>query len=254
MGKFIVHKNVYSKDLDNYRDIIIYIPDSYYNSEKKYPVIYFHDGMEAFFKEWALSGESLRANETVDMLSRIGEIPEAICVGISNKFNRFSEYSHYHFHSDEFGIDTDGLGEKYENFILKEIIPMIEETYRTNGERYLVGSSMGGVVSLMIGARNQDVFKGVVAMSSYLEIDGRKPTQYIKESDLSNMPKLYLDYGAKEDKEVYAIQNEELREVLLEKGLKEGEDFLFIVDEEGAHSEKFWAKRLPNALKYIMND
>ena len=90
MGKFTVHKNTYSKDLDNYRDIIVYVLDSYYESDKKYPVIYFNDGMEAFFKEWSLSNTIWDVHNTVDKLAKEKAIPEVICVGISNNNDRFS--------------------------------------------------------------------------------------------------------------------------------------------------------------------
>lgn len=253
MGKIIVHKNTYSKSLDNYRDIIVYVPDSYYESNKDYPVIYFHDGMEAFFKEWSLSNTSWGVQETIDRLVKEEIIPEVICVGISNNHDRFSEYSHVHFKSEAFNVEAEGKGEKYEAFILDEIIPSINSIYRTNGDKYMVGSSMGGVVTLITAVRNPKVFKGIVAMSSFLNIDNCKPIEYIEKCDLSNMPKIYFDYGVKEEDELYGIPNNRLRDIFIDKGLKEEKDFMFVVDEDGIHSESCWAERLPLALKYVMS-
>lgn len=251
MQRIEVYKNFYSDNLKNYRDIIVYLPKSYYESDKEYPVIYFHDGMEVFFKEWSLSKFSWEVQTTIDNLIDNEKIPEVICVGISNNYDRFSEYSHFYFTTSGFDVKCEAKGEKYENFVLNEVIPSINKIYRTNDEKYMVGSSMGGLVTLLTAVRNQDVFKGIVAMSSYLNIDNCKPVDYIKQCDFKNMPKIYLDYGAKEDKNLYELPNVALKKVLLEKGLKENTDFMFKVDIDGIHSEECWAKRLPYALEYL---
>ena len=63
--------------------------------------------------------------------------------------------------------------------------------------------------------------------------------------------KLYMDNGGKGVDEKLQPGIGEMIDALNARGYEEGVDFIFIKDEEAAHTEGEWAKRIPGALKYM---
>lgn len=140
------------------RDIPIYLPPGYDESDASYPVIYLITG----FTGWGMRLLNLDAfDETiVERLNRLigsGEMKPAIVV-MPDCFTWYggSQY-----------LDSPATGQ-YETHLIKELIPFIDEKYRTKAEpsqRAVVGKSSGGYGSLVLGMRHPDVF-GVVACQS----------------------------------------------------------------------------------------
>ena len=54
----IIKEKIEMKSLKRERDIIIYVPDDYLTSKKRYPVLFINDGQNAFFDEEAYIGKS----------------------------------------------------------------------------------------------------------------------------------------------------------------------------------------------------
>ncbi|MGV2686533.1 esterase, partial [Clostridium perfringens] len=139
--------------LNNERDMFIYLPVSYENDvEKRYPVLYMHDGQHMFFEDH--KGESWDIHTTVDALVSEGKMKEIIVVAISHvEDTRISEYMHAN--PDGHNIfNTTNQGELYEEFLIKEVKPYIDKEYRTLPDKRntaLMGSSAGGLVSYNIG-------------------------------------------------------------------------------------------------------
>jgi len=72
-----------------------------------------------------------------------------------------------------YSIPQSGNGENYLSFIEKEIIPLVDSTYRTQSFRVVYGHSLGGLYSLYALAENPKLFKGYIASSPNLEYDNR---------------------------------------------------------------------------------
>ena len=79
-GKIKIAQNVYSPQLDNQRDILIYLPPSYNSRQTHYPVLYMHDGYNLFDEATSYTGE-WHVDETMEKLSDEENL-EAIVVGI----------------------------------------------------------------------------------------------------------------------------------------------------------------------------
>jgi predicted alpha/beta superfamily hydrolase len=133
----------YMPQLDRHRRIWIYLPSSYPASQKKYPVLYMHDGQNVFdnatsgFGEWGV-------DEALDSLGpRYGEM---IVVAIDNGSDkRLNEYAPYDM--EKYG---QGQGDAYVDFLVNTLQPYINKHYRTKtSARYtaVAGSSMGGLIS-----------------------------------------------------------------------------------------------------------
>src|SRR5689334_21633286 len=80
------HKRFKSKYLTEERDIIVYVPNGYDTDlERKYPVLYLHDGQNLFDPQTAfVPGQDWKADETAERLIEQGAIEPMIIVGIYN--------------------------------------------------------------------------------------------------------------------------------------------------------------------------
>src|SRR5688572_21409124 len=98
-GEMRILPAVYSSQLDNHRDVLVYLPPSYADGDKRYPVIYMHDGQNLFDRATSFVGE-WQVDETMETLAAEGK--EAIVVGLHNLDNeRIHEYAP--FDSQRFG-------------------------------------------------------------------------------------------------------------------------------------------------------
>ena len=142
-GVLEVIPQVYSASLGNSRDILVYLPSSYAKTERRFPVLYMHDGQNLFDPNTSFAGE-WGVDVALARAPRKGR--RAIIVGIPNMgMERIREYSPF--------VDArsgGGLGDAYLDFLLGTVKPMIDERYRTQPEPRstgIVGSSLGGLIS-----------------------------------------------------------------------------------------------------------
>src|SRR5512141_1914597 len=79
-GTVLVQPQVWSPQLGNFRDLLIYLPPSYLASERHYPVIYMQDGQNLFDVATSFVGVEWGVDDTLQALSAEGL--EAIVVGV----------------------------------------------------------------------------------------------------------------------------------------------------------------------------
>jgi predicted alpha/beta superfamily hydrolase len=189
-GTLEIIADVHSPQLWNRRDILVYTPASYARTDRRYPVLYMHDGQNLFDPTTSFAGEW-----GVDqaMESAVPGGIQAIVVGIPNMgVDRTKEYSP--FTDPRHGK---GAGDAYLDFILGTLKPMIDERYRTRPDREstgILGSSLGGLISLYAFFRAPSRFGFAGVMSPALWFAGTKIFPYVKEA--ANVPgRLYLDVG-----------------------------------------------------------
>jgi predicted alpha/beta superfamily hydrolase len=134
----------YIPQLNRYRRIRIYLPESYSSSRKKYPVLYLQDGQNVFDNATAGFGE-WGVDEALDTLG--AKIKEVIVVAVDHGGSkRLNEYAPYDM--EKYGK---GEGDAYADFLVKTLRPYINKHYRTKKcgkHNYIAGSSMGGLISL----------------------------------------------------------------------------------------------------------
>jgi len=145
-----------SKILNEKREILIYTPAGYEESNIRFPTLYITDGAENFFIATAI----------VNFLSRSGQIPRMVVVGIPN-VNRNRDLSP----SIIQGTSNQGGGNNFLNFFQKELIPYVDETYKTTNYRILFGHSLGGVFATYTMISKPELFNAFIAASPYLAYD-----------------------------------------------------------------------------------
>jgi predicted alpha/beta superfamily hydrolase len=239
VGALRILPEVWSPQLENKRDVLVYLPPSYHQSERRYPVIYMHDGQNLFDRGTGFAGQEWEADETMERLS--GEGLEAILVGINNTPNRIQEYN-------PFPNVRHGSGAAYLAFITDTIKPMIDRDFRTLPDREhtgIMGSSMGGLISLYGFFQRPDVFGFAGVMSPSVWLGHGAIYDYLHERPFVE-GKIYLDNGTREN------SARKLNAVLIEKGYKSCETLKYVVEQDAEHNEASWARRLPDALRFLL--
>ena len=260
-GNVVVATDVHSPQLQTHRNVLVYLPPSYDHSDRHYPVLYMHDGQNLFDNATSFSGE-WQVDETMEMLSREEQL-EAIVVGVPNGGSeRLNEYSP--FVDAQYG---GGKGNEYVQFLTDTVKPLVDASFRTLPERGntgVMGSSMGGLISLYAFFYRADYFGFAGVMSPSLWFAKGAVYEYV-ESMPFRRGKLYLDAGTREFGNVwpevltmrarsrrYYASVRRIKRILAKKGYRPVRDMMHVEEKWATHNEAAWARRLPNALRFFM--
>lgn len=248
-GALKVLRGLESPQLGNRRDISVYLPPSYgHETTRRYPVIYMHDGQNLFDPRTSFAGE-WHVDGTIDGTS--GEGLEAIVVGIPNMGQeRCNEYSP--FDDARHGV---GKGDAYLAFVTDTLKRIVDADFRTKPDRddtAIVGSSMGGLISLYGFFKRPDVFGFAGVMSPALWYGQRRVFEFLDNSAHVG-GRIYVDVGTKEGSEELR-DVKRLRDRLLDMGYRHGENMLFMVDFGAGHNESAWARRMVKQLRFFLQD
>jgi predicted alpha/beta superfamily hydrolase len=241
-------ERIWSPQLRNRRNVDIYLPWSY-PSGLRYPVIYMHDGQNlsdpstAFAGTWDLDG-------VIERLAERGL--EAIVVGIDNTEHRLSEYSPFPDRRHG-GGDAD----PYLQFVATTLKPRIDRMFRTEPGRddtAILGSSMGGLVSLYACFRLPAVFGRAGVMSPSLWFGQSAVLDFIAAARLPR-GRLYVDVGMQEGSGTLKDARR-LARLLVRKGFRRqpraASLLRYVEDPQGRHQEASWARRLEAALEFLL--
>jgi predicted alpha/beta superfamily hydrolase len=244
-------RGFHSGILGNDRDITIYLPPGYNDrGDLRYPVLYMHDGQNLFEPERAfIPGENWRLAEAAD--ERIGArtMRPVIIVGIDNNESRIDEYTPTHDAARKAG----GHADDYARMIIEELKPVIDARYRTLPDApntALGGSSLGGLATLYVGLTHPAVFGHLAVMSPSIWWDNRAIVSTLDHFDSPRRPRIWLDFGGREGVEGMTDARL-LRDRLRLKGWKSDDDFRYFEDRRADHSERAWAKRVPDVLEFL---
>lgn len=245
----IIARDYAMPQLGRTRRIWIYLPEAYQKEPQRYfPVLYLQDGQNIFDAATSYAGEWY-VDESMDQLQEAG-VPGAIIVAIDNggvlRMNEYSPWNHPRF--------GDGEGAEYVQFIVETLKPYIDTHYRTlSGPEHtgIMGSSMGGLISLYAVVEHQDVF-GKAAIFSPSLWYSKEAFRHVQAKGNQKNPKLFLAAGRLEGPHVIRDLNR-LHQTLLKSGFSEA----FIkkeIHEDGKHQEWYWAREFPSAYEWLFWD
>jgi predicted alpha/beta superfamily hydrolase len=231
------------------RQLFVWLPREYFTQpERRFPVVYLHDGQNVWDDRTCCFGHGgWDLNGTMDTMTTI---PRAILVGIPNSPARYWEY----------GPGDDILAGKptpYVRFLCEVVKPSVDAEFRTlrdPGHTTAMGSSMGGVVSLICGYTRPDVFGNVVAMSTAFQVPDTTShtlTGLLQEKGRGEF-RLYLDSGTAGDRQDGAPLTREFAKLAADHGWGAGKDFAHFEDEGAEHNEKAWRARAWRGLLFAL--
>jgi predicted alpha/beta superfamily hydrolase len=233
-------------------------------AKKTYPVLYLNDGQNLFEASTSVFNPmEWQVDETVRALLEKKEIAPLIVVGIDNagRSERANEYLPF---EDKFLQPPlpNPEGNKYPDFLTQEVMPLINQCYRTKtGAKNTVlgGSSYGALISLYVFIKKPEVFGSLLLESPSFYVSD---AQILKEAEtLRKLPrKIYLGVGTNEggranctlgNMETEAVQDVlKLKRILQDKKLK-NKHLKIVIEDCSVPNENAWAKRLPEALKFL---
>jgi isoamylase len=234
---------VWSPQRRGRRDVDVYLPASYDEGRRRYPVVYMHDGQNLSDPSTAFAG-TWRLDEALRDLASRGI--DAIVVGVHNTRERLAEYSP--FPDRKHG---GGAGRSYVAFLGDTLKPRIDRQFRTRrmaAHTVIAGSSMGGLISLYAWFQRPDVFGHAAVLSPSLWY-GREPLFELLERSRLPRGRIHLDVGTAEGADTLRDARG-LKRLLDEKGI--GDRLEYLEDRGGKHEEAAWSRRITGALEFLL--
>lgn len=230
--------------LDRERTVRIYLPPGYDASNEAYAVIYAHDGQNLFDDSTSYVGE-WGIDESLNRLSEEKGL-NLIVVGIDNgQEKRMNELSPWA--NEKFG---EGEGDAYMNFIVEQVKPFVDSTYRTLPDREhtaIMGSSMGGLISHYAIYRFPKIFgKAIIFSPSYWYSD--KVWNFTKDNPLPHDARIWMEIGQHEGN---AVDDTERMFKQIRKSGHPKDQIVELVDPEGEHNETSWRRQFVPAILWL---
>ena len=213
--------------------------------------LYFFDGANLYDKEESFIGEIWALDKAIEKIGLKANLVGVYCAEGDDGKERVSEYSPFEkYTNSESRANFNPKGILTGKFIMEELISLVEKDKKASS-RLIGGSSMGGVMSLYMGSAYPDYFDKILAMSTHFLIDPLGMGEILANYDSENKQKIYLDTGTEEfDDDILKSSYISLSQMAY-GFLKDRLDIKYVIDEGAIHNEKYWQKRLPDALRYL---
>lgn len=238
------------------RTVRIYTPDAYdVEPNRRFGVLYMQDGQNVFAHPASARLETWCANWAIERCAYEGRTEPWIIVGTDHDIDRFAQYSPW----DEPRLGVNARGTQYIDFLCEILKPYMDRVYRTRPEAPftgIMGSSLGGIISLYAGWKRPDVFGRIGGVSpSVMWSLGKLFNAWQEHS--RRWTRIYLDVG--QDERIhrdhvplnYADAVPSFYRHLREIGYADHEVRL-VVEPGGEHHESDWQRRLPEAFAWLL--
>jgi len=265
-GKLVRYDN-FASEFVTPRNVDIWVPQGYGRKKKRYPVLYMHDGQNLFDPELSFAGVDWGVAKTASRLFSQEHLPEMIVVGVWNTRLRISEYmpeKPMKEWADPRTLKrfekTYGAGpnsDRYLAFLVNELKPFVDTEYRTiAGQKgtLLMGSSMGGLISLYAACEYPEVFGGAACLSTSWTVGGRVVLRYLERHlPRPGKHRFYFDYGSESQIARYESLQKTVNRTLRRAGYRRDEDWMTQKFPGAAHDEAAWRERLDVPIRFLLS-
>jgi predicted alpha/beta superfamily hydrolase len=237
--------------LNRVRRVWLYLPEDYYESKRRWPVLYMHDGQNVFDNATSYSGE-WGVDEFLDSSTLRSCIVVAVDNGVTKRLN---EYSPYDFSPKSLGLSqkdtlSKGEGNLYVDFIVNTLKPYIDKNYRTLRKRdntFIAGSSMGGLISMYALLKYPKKFGGAGVFSPAFWVT---PSIFdeIKARGKKVKSKIYFYAGKQESETMVPLTMKAFEEMSSVSKSK----MTIVIRDEGKHNEARWRVEFPLFYKWMI--
>jgi len=262
------------------RNIDVWLPNDY-DATKKYAVVYMHDGQMLFDATTTWNKQEWQVDEVAGTLQAEKKTQPFIVVGIASlhlirhsdlfpqkPFETLPKKTQDSLYTLERNKSQALFGAKinsdnYLKFIVTELKPFIDKTFSTktdSSHTFIMGSSMGGLISMYAICEYPDVFGGAACISTHWPgtfAAENNPIpgaffEYLK----ANLPnpknhKIYFDYGDQTLDALYPPLQQKVDVIMTAKGFT-AKNWLTQFFPGKDHSEKAWAERLPIPFEFLL--
>jgi predicted alpha/beta superfamily hydrolase len=240
------------------RTLTVWLPPDA-EQEVALPIVVMHDGQNLFAPDALFGG--WRVGPTLDTAIAEASLEPLVVIGIDNTPARFDEYTQVPDVLD--GVQVGGRADEYADFVVDGVLPFVAQRYpfvdAGPDASAVMGSSLGGLVSLYIALRHPDRFSRAGSMSGTIAwgtIGAANPT--IIDAYAESPPlglSIYIDsgggpgLGCPDDGSDNYCGNVEFGDRLRELGWVDEVDLFQRWEPDAPHNEAAWAERLLPALQ-----
>lgn len=258
------------------RPIEVWLPDGYAEQAKagqRFQVLYMHDGQMLFDAGTTWNKQAWHVDVALDRLMREGKVAPTIVVAVWNNGKyRAAEYMPQKFlermpaapreHLVKERLEGRPQADNYLRFLVEELKPLIDRRYATRSEpagTFIMGSSMGGLISVYAFNEYPQVFGGAAGLSTHW-VGIFKPNASIPLAAFNYLQdklpapdarRLYLDRGTEQLEALYGPAQAFIDQIVRERGYTEAH-YLSRVFDGTDHSEKAWSERLAIPLQFLL--
>jgi predicted alpha/beta superfamily hydrolase len=241
------------------RKALVYLPPGYAAAtDRRYPVLYLHDGQNVFDSATAFSGE-WRADEAAETLIAEGKVEPLIMVAVYNTSARIDEYTPVRGTGSAASLGG-GKADQYGQLLVEVLKPLVDARFRTRTDAAstgLAGSSLGGLVSMYLGMKHPGVFTRLGVVSPSVWWAERDIVARVNALEAKLPLTVWLDIGTAESANAVA-DTRALRDALVAEGWTAdleapygGTDLAYLEVSGAQHNEAAWAARFPTLLQYL---
>ncbi|MEM9678951.1 MAG: alpha/beta hydrolase-fold protein [Bacteroidota bacterium] len=257
------------------RPVDIWLPNGY-SKDKKYAVLYMHDGQMLFDSTATWNKQEWKVDEWASQLMEDGKTKDFIVVAIHNiseiRWQDLFPQKAFNYIDETIKdslVDIAGKGniklngDNYLKCLVNEVKPLIDSQYSVSTDRsntYVMGSSMGGLMSMYALSEYPEVFGGAGCISTHWV--GARPVddnpypdaifKYMEETfPKAGIHKAYFDYGNKTLDAYYPQYAPRVDKILKTNGFTEV-DSRNQFFEGTEHSENSWNQRLDIPITFLL--
>lgn len=252
------------------RNVEVWLPPGYERDRSaRYPVLYVHDGQNVFDPATSYTGVDWGIDETMTRLVAEHRVRPAIVVAIWNTPARMAEYmpqkalppqaadSGFASGIPGFPAVHDTLrSDAYLRFVVEELEPFIDSTYRTRtgpADTFIMGSSMGGLISAYAVAEYPQVFGGAACLSTHWPAgDGATIDYLARRLPDPRSHRFWFDHGTNTLDAAYAPFQRRMDAAMRGAGYVEGKSWISRVYPGADHSERSWRVRVADPLVFLL--
>lgn len=231
------------------------------------PVIYMHDGQNLFEPGHAPGGEHWDMPAAVQRVMAERGLPGAIIVGVWNSAQRWRDYApeapmRALKGTPAWSAMLERAGgppqsNAYLRYIVEQLKPLIDSRHPTRPDRehtFVMGSSMGGLISLYAVEQYPGVFGGAACLSTHWPA-GRQGLVDMLGAALppAGRHRLYFDYGTAGLDAEYEPYQLRLDAYLRAAGYTHGADWLTLRFDGADHNEVAWRARADQPLRFLLS-
>lgn len=278
-GRIQRHEN-FASQFVTARNVDVWLPGNY-SDKKKYDVLYMHDGQMLFDSNSTWNHQAWEVDNAVTKLHKEGKIQDLIVVGVWNGGStRHTDYFPQRPYENLSPAEKDTVtaqlqragrtneifkpvSDNYLKFLVQELKPFIDSTYSTLTKKentFIMGSSMGGLISMYAICEYPGLFGGAACLSTHwpgtFTLDNNPmPDAFINYLE-SHLPKpasnkIYFDCGDQTLDALYPGIQKQVDAVMKAKGFT-AKNWMTKYFPGEDHSEKAWRKRLDIPLIFLL--
>ena len=252
----------------NRRRVDVWLPEAYHsNPSTSFPVLYIQDG-QTVFDTWRRGAEGWEIHKAITRLAEEEKIFPPVVVAISSTLNRAGDYLPAKALSVSVGSDESKesnfvgktkpkniVSDLYLDWMVSTLKPAIDQRYRTlTDPQYtaLMGSSLGGLISLYALCEYPEIYGKAACLSTHWPAVGEGMLAYLAERlPQPGQHKIYFDYGSEGLDHEYEPWQARVDALLRQKDYREGKDFASWNFAGEDHTTTAWKNRVHIPLTFL---